>query len=64
VSPAFGWSHRRFNDQGKKGELECNQRSLVEFETIFDGEMQAIGNIMEYAMDNQIPGDFTIYSDA
>jgi hypothetical protein len=26
-------------------------------ETGFDGEMEAIADIMEYAIDNQIPGD-------
>jgi hypothetical protein len=64
VSAAFGWSLRGYNDQGKEVELECNKGSLGEFETAFDGEMEAIADIMEYAIDNQIPGDLTIHSDA
>jgi hypothetical protein len=64
VSAAFGWSLRGYNDQGKEVELDCNKGSLGEFETAFDGEMEAIADIMEYAIDNQIPGDLTIHSDA
>jgi hypothetical protein len=64
VSAAFGWSLRGYNDQGKDVELDCNKGSLGEFETAFDGEMEAISDIMEYAIDNQIPGDLTIHSDA
>jgi hypothetical protein len=50
--------------QGKEVELDCNKGSLGEFETAFDREMEAIADIMEYAIDNQIPGDLTIHSDA
>jgi ribonuclease HI len=64
VSAAFGWSLRGYNDQGKEVELDCNKGSLGEFETAFDGEMEAIADIMEYAIDNQIPGDLTIHFDA
>jgi ribonuclease HI len=64
VSAAFGWSLRGYNDQGKEVELDCNTASLGEFETVFDGEMEAIADIMESAIDNQIPGDLTIHSDA
>jgi hypothetical protein len=64
VSAAFGWSLRGYNDQGKEVELECNKGCLGEFETAFDGEMDSIADIMEYAIDNQIPGDLTIHSDA
>jgi hypothetical protein len=64
VSAACGWSRRGYNDQGKEVELDCNKGSLGEFETAFDGEMEAIADIMEYAIDNQIPGDLTIHSDA
>jgi ribonuclease HI len=64
VSAAFGWSLRGYNDQGKEVQLDCNKGSLGEFETTFDGEMETIADIMEYAIDNQIPGDLTIHSDA
>jgi hypothetical protein len=64
VSAAFGWSLWGYNDQGKEVELDCNKGSLGEFETAFDGEMEAIADIMEYAIDNQIPGDLRIHSDA
>jgi hypothetical protein len=57
VSAAFGWSLRGYNDQGKEVELDCNKVSLGQFETAFDGEMEAIADIMEYAIDDQIPGD-------
>jgi hypothetical protein len=43
--------------------LDCNKGSLGEFETAFDGEMEAIADIMEYVIDNQIPGNLTIHSD-
>jgi hypothetical protein len=43
--------------------LDCYKGSLGEFETAFDGEMEAIVDIMVYAIDNQIPGDLTIHSD-
>jgi ribonuclease HI len=64
VSAAFGWSLRGYNDQGKEVELDCNNGSLGEFETAFDREMEAIADIMDYAIDNRIPGDLTIHSDA
>jgi ribonuclease HI len=64
VSATFGWSLLGYNDQGKEVELDCNKGSLGEFETAFDGEMEAIADIMECAIDNQIPGDLTIHSDA
>jgi hypothetical protein len=41
--------------------LDCNKGSLGQFETAFDGEMEAIADIMEYAIDNQIPGDLTAF---
>jgi hypothetical protein len=64
VSAAFGWSLWGYNDQGKEVELDCNKGSLREFETAFDREMEAIADTIEYAIDNQIPGDLTIHSDA
>jgi hypothetical protein len=64
VSAALGWSHRGYNDPGKEVELDCNKGSLGDFEPTFDGEMEAMADIMEYAIDNQIPGDLTIHSDA
>jgi hypothetical protein len=47
-------SLRGYNDQGKQVELDCNKGCLGEFETAFDGEMEVIADIMEYAIDNQI----------
>jgi ribonuclease HI len=64
VSAAFGWSRPGYNDRGKEVELDCNKESLGEFETAFDGEMEAIADIMEYAIDNQIPADLTIHCDS
>jgi hypothetical protein len=37
---------------------------LGEFEIAFDGEVEAIADILEYVTRNQIAGDVTIYSDA
>jgi hypothetical protein len=64
VFAAFGWSLRGYNDQGEQLELDCNKGCLGEFETAFDREMEAIADIMEYAIDNRIPGNLTIHSDA
>jgi hypothetical protein len=44
--------------------LDCNKGSLGEFETAFDGEMEAIADIMGYAIDNQIADNLTIHSNA
>jgi hypothetical protein len=64
VSAVFGWTLQGYNDQGKEVELDCNKGSLGEFDTALDRDMEAIADIMEYAIDNQIPGDLTIHSDA
>jgi ribonuclease HI len=64
ISAAFGWSLRVYNDKGKEVEVENNKGCLGEFETAFDGEVEAIANLMEFVVDNEIPGDLTIYSDA
>jgi hypothetical protein len=56
--------HRGYNDQGKQVELDCNKGCLEKSETAFDGKMEATADIMEYAIDNQVPGDLTIHSDA
>jgi hypothetical protein len=61
---AFGWSLQLHKGRGKQVEVNYNNGSLGEFETAFDGEMEAIANIMEYVIDNEIPGDITIHSDA
>jgi ribonuclease HI len=37
---------------------------LGRYETVFDGEMEAIADIMEFVNQNEIPGDLTIHSDA
>jgi hypothetical protein len=63
VSAAFGLSLWRYNDQGKEVELDCNTESLGEFETAYDREKEAIADIMEYAIGNQILGDLIIHSD-
>jgi hypothetical protein len=55
VSAVFGWSLWGYNDQGKQVELDCNKGCLGEFETAFDGEMEAIADVIEHAIDNQIP---------
>jgi ribonuclease HI len=64
VSVAFRWLLWGYNDQGKEVVWVCNKGSLGEFETTFDKEMEAIADIMEYTIDDQIPGDLTIDSDA
>jgi hypothetical protein len=51
-------------DKGKEVEVENNKGCLGEFQTAFDGEVEAIANLMEFVVDNEIPGDLTIYSDA
>jgi hypothetical protein len=64
ISAAFGQSLHAYNDQGKQEEVEYNKGCLGEFETAFDGEVEAIANLMEFVIDNEIPGDLTIHSDA
>jgi hypothetical protein len=64
VSAAYGWLPREYNDQRKDVELDCNKGFLGEFEATFDGEMEVIADLMEYTIDNHIPGDLTIHSDA
>jgi hypothetical protein len=44
---------RGYNKQGKLVELEHNQGCLGEFETAFDGEMEAITDIMDFVDANQ-----------
>jgi hypothetical protein len=61
---AFGWSLQLHKGRGKQVETDYNNGSLGEFETAFDGEMEAIANIMECVVNNEIPGDITIHSDA
>jgi ribonuclease HI len=60
---AFGWSLQLHKGRGKQVEIDYNNGSLGEFETAFDGEMEAIANIMEY-VNNEIPGDITIHLDS
>jgi hypothetical protein len=64
ISAAFGWSLRIYNDKGKEVEVENNKGYLGEFQKAFDGEVEAIANLMEFVVDNEILGDLTIYSDA
>jgi hypothetical protein len=40
-----------------------NTECLTEFETVFDREVEAIANILQYMIDNEIPGNLTIHSD-
>jgi hypothetical protein len=64
ISAVFGWSLHAYNDQGKQVKVEYNKGCLGEFETAFDGEVEAIANIMEYVIDNEILGDLTVHLDA
>jgi hypothetical protein len=52
------------NKQGKTVELVHNKGCLGQYETAFDGDMEAIADIMEFVNQNEIPGDLTIHSDA
>jgi alkyl hydroperoxide reductase subunit AhpC len=61
---AFGQSLQLDKGRGKQVGVDYNNGSLVEFETAFDAEMEAIANIMEYVIDNEISGNITIDSDA
>jgi hypothetical protein len=61
ISAAFGWSLRAYNDQGKQVEVENNKECLGEFGTAFGGEVEAIANLMEFIVDNEIPGDLTVH---
>jgi hypothetical protein len=54
----------RFNSKGKQHEIAWNKGCLGEFETAFDGEVEAIADILQYMNRNQIPGDVAIRSDA
>jgi hypothetical protein len=45
-------------------ELVYNKGYLGQYETAFDGEIEAIADIMEFVNQNEIPGDLTIYYDA
>jgi hypothetical protein len=45
-------------------ELVHNKGCLGQYETAFDGAMEAIADSMEFVNQNEIPGDLTIYSDA
>jgi ribonuclease HI len=45
-------------------EVVHNKGCLGQYETAFDGEMEAIADIMEFVNQNEIPGDLTIHSDA
>jgi hypothetical protein len=47
----------------KPWKLVHNKRCLGQYETAFDGEMEAIADIMEFVNQNEIRGDLTIYSD-
>jgi ribonuclease HI len=44
--------------------VEYNKGCLGEFEMAFDGDVEAIANLMEFVIDNEIAGDLTIHSDA
>jgi hypothetical protein len=46
------------------GSPACDKGCLGEFETAFDGEMEAILDILDHVSDNLIPGDLKIHSDA
>jgi hypothetical protein len=55
---------KKLQQQGKQVELTYNQGCLREFKTAFDGEMEAMADIMDYVYANQIPGYLTTHSDA
>jgi hypothetical protein len=61
-SAAFGWSLWGYDKQGKTVELVHNKVCLGQYETAFDGEMEAIADIMEFVNQNEIPGDLTFHS--
>jgi hypothetical protein len=63
-SAAFGWSLGGYSKKGKQVELAHHKGCLGQHETAFDGEVEAIGDIMEFVNQNEIPGDLTIHSDA
>jgi ribonuclease HI len=45
-------------------ELVHKKGCLGQYKTAFDGEMEAIADIMDFVNQNEIPGDLTIHSDA
>jgi ribonuclease HI len=45
-------------------ELVHNTGCMGQYETAFDGEMEAIADIMEFENQKEIPGDLTIHPDA
>jgi hypothetical protein len=60
----FGWTLRKSDRNGKEKEIAWDKGCLGEFEIAFDGEVEAIADILEYVTRNQIAGDVKIYSDA
>jgi hypothetical protein len=54
--------NNKINSQGNQYEVGWNKGCLGQFETVFDGEGEAID--VEYIMWNKIPGDMKIPSDA
>jgi hypothetical protein len=61
-SAAFEWTLREATSDRKQAEINSNKGWLGGFETAFDGEVEAVTDILEYITMNQIPG--TINSDA
>jgi ribonuclease HI len=64
AAAGFGWTLRKSDRNGKEKEIAWEKGCLGEFEIAFDGEVEAIAEILEYVTRNQIAGDVTIYSDA
>jgi ribonuclease HI len=60
----LGWTLRKSDCNGKEKEIAWDKGCLGEFEIAFDGEVEAIANILKSVTRNQIAGDVTIYSDA
>jgi hypothetical protein len=54
---AFGWLHRDhgYSKNGKLVELVPNKGCLGQYKTAFDGEMEAIAEIMEFGNQIEIP---------
>jgi hypothetical protein len=59
----FEWSLHSYSKQGKPVELVHNKGCLGQYETMFNGEMEAIADIMEFVNQNEIPGNLIIHSD-
>jgi hypothetical protein len=53
-----------YNDDGKPVDAEDKEGCVAKFETALGGEVEPISNITEHIIDNEIPDDLTIDSNA